>query len=497
MPNVRPIKPLNWQQPTAAPVLRRDHPLFAGLFVAHVGGVNVELVSGRAMTSNGGITTRATAGGIATFSDGSDDFLGVDIPAQALTQWTMLALVQGNGHGTDDRAFFIGSSSATAPYIGIGTGASNANKMRCVWVNNTGGFPTSVDTTADVFNLGRPCAAALTVRDDGVGGVRAYGYVDGVQDGVSASLVPPDATVNRVGVGALYRSSGAVTHFPGAVLLGLAWNRPLSDAEVRDISVNPWQLFEPRRIWVPVSAGGSGPIELEVGRADEADASLGLAAAKSAAIGQAVEASASLALSASKDLAVGQAAEAGQALAPTLTKLLGAAVAAEAVAAFALSAGSAIGVGLAAEADEAHAPSLTKRLGLGRTDEVDAAFALDTVAGGQIGRADEAEVALAPTLTKTLGAGRAEEADVAQALGIGAGFEVGRSDEIDVALAPLLVKRMAVGQATEADAALVPDETYYPPTFVAHLPTERRIAVLPVETRIAVLPAEQRTARIT
>lgn len=36
------------------------------------------------------------------------------------------------------------------------------------------------------------------------------------------------------------------------------WNRVLADAEIREITRNPWQLFAPRSIWVPVSSSASG-----------------------------------------------------------------------------------------------------------------------------------------------------------------------------------------------------------------------------------------------
>lgn len=39
-------------------------------------------------------------------------------------------------------------------------------------------------------------------------------------------------------------------------ILGLVWNRALSDDEIVALSANPWQVFTPRRAWVPVSAGG-------------------------------------------------------------------------------------------------------------------------------------------------------------------------------------------------------------------------------------------------
>lgn len=40
--------------------------------------------------------------------------------------------------------------------------------------------------------------------------------------------------------------------------LGLGWNRALSDSEIASLSDNPWQVFEPERIWVPFTAATGG-----------------------------------------------------------------------------------------------------------------------------------------------------------------------------------------------------------------------------------------------
>lgn len=46
------------------------------------------------------------------------------------------------------------------------------------------------------------------------------------------------------------------------VFLAGIWSRALSDDEIVTLSANPWQLFEPRRIHVPVAAGGGAAADL-------------------------------------------------------------------------------------------------------------------------------------------------------------------------------------------------------------------------------------------
>lgn len=55
----------------------------------------------------------------------------------------------------------------------------------------------------------------------------------------------------------LFVSSG-FGGFGGEFYGFFAWNRALSDAEAREVSLNPWQLFEPRRLYSPTAAGGAG-----------------------------------------------------------------------------------------------------------------------------------------------------------------------------------------------------------------------------------------------
>lgn len=46
-----------------------------------------------------------------------------------------------------------------------------------------------------------------------------------------------------------------------SVGLGIAWDRALSDAELKSLTDNPWQIFEPEEltIWIPDEVGAGGP----------------------------------------------------------------------------------------------------------------------------------------------------------------------------------------------------------------------------------------------
>lgn len=53
-------------------------------------------------------------------------------------------------------------------------------------------------------------------------------------------------------------NAGTSNTAPQQMFMGAVFNRALQDAEARELSKNPWQLFRPiqRRIWVPVAGGG-------------------------------------------------------------------------------------------------------------------------------------------------------------------------------------------------------------------------------------------------
>lgn len=61
----------------------------------------------------------------------------------------------------------------------------------------------------------------------------------------------PYIEINRAASGSVYNSAARI------VLIAL-WERNLSDAELASVTSAPWQLFEPRRIIVPVTVAGAG-----------------------------------------------------------------------------------------------------------------------------------------------------------------------------------------------------------------------------------------------
>lgn len=77
------------------------------------------------------------------------------------------------------------------------------------------------------------------------------------------------ASISAIGWAALPQLfvSTAFGGFGGEFYGFFAWNRALSDAEAQQVSLNPWQLFEPRQSYIPLSftSGGAYTLNLETG----------------------------------------------------------------------------------------------------------------------------------------------------------------------------------------------------------------------------------------
>lgn len=234
--------------------------LTAGLFVAASPHHGRELVTGRALTAVSGPTLQVGQRGITGRTNGSSSYWTVDIPSRNLAAFTVMALVRGSGsQALDSRAFTVASSSSDQPLILVNVGTATNTKMRTFWRDTSGNFAATLpDTTADAFTTSAFKMVALRVPvTSGANQGRSTVFIDGVEDVSSSSFTPAGLTVNRVGIGCLSRAS-ASNFYNGDVALGLCWDRALTNEEIAEIAGNPWQIFEPRRIFVPTASAG-GP----------------------------------------------------------------------------------------------------------------------------------------------------------------------------------------------------------------------------------------------
>lgn len=101
-------------------------------------------------------------------------------------------------------------------------------------------------------------------------GTTAYFYVDGQLIGTTTKSTPSEIGATRFNLCSDIASSNALRTWNGRVYGAHFGIGTLSQAWAAFASANPWQLFAPQSIWVPVSAGGGGGVNLVI--ADSAHA---------------------------------------------------------------------------------------------------------------------------------------------------------------------------------------------------------------------------------
>jgi hypothetical protein len=81
-------------------------------------------------------------------------------------------------------------------------------------------------------------------------------FVNGVDVTITGSNLTISSSAADLSVMA-YRGGGTSNQLSGTLVWYAQGQRRLSEPQARALHVNPWQLFSPRRIWVPVTAAGS------------------------------------------------------------------------------------------------------------------------------------------------------------------------------------------------------------------------------------------------
>ena len=261
------LRPSVWtQQPQQACEIDWSNPITRGLVVA-ISGANPRLNSalnkpasfvgtpGSALTIDGRSTefTRSSTQGIsvgtsAAFNPAAITLLSIYRPKSLATASAhMLFSRDDNSLG---RAFSLDlhwNSGYGVRYYVAGGGSVGTNELRQ-------GVSAVVGKRYVVAARQTGSAAAL--------------FVDGALVSSSAAFTAkPSATGDtRIGIRTYSGSNEAADGF---IPLSLMWSRALSDSEIRSISANPWQIFNPiqRRIFAEVSASGGVTITANIGTA--------------------------------------------------------------------------------------------------------------------------------------------------------------------------------------------------------------------------------------
>lgn len=233
-------------------------------------------------------------------------------------------------------------------------------------------------------------------------------------------------------------------------------NRYCSEEEFQAIAANPWQLFKPKSIILPVTAGGGGgisqaflaavetdlaqaltaPATLTFGAATETDTGLQFAHIKSKAFATSTETSSAQQLASAKSLTflAGNEAEFAQALTPSKSRAFG----------------------QSSETDSAEAFVQAGATPLAQTSETSTAHAFAKAKVKALGQAVDGQTALALIARRSKALVQAAETSAAQAISKAKVKAFSTSQEIDNAQSLGLAgpKVIALGRVGESDAAL-------------------------------------------
>ena len=182
------------------------------------------------------------------------------------------------------------SSTTHCPYeLRIGSGATDSKfeVVRCSATN----FGTAQASATSILSApAKLVRLVLSVTNSdkaalGTLWVNGVGYsLNGIVSGEDATGTgTPDVWIGR-------RQDGA-TQLDGRIYhIGLV-NRAVTAGEAYDFTRNPWSVFEPKRIWVPVSAGGGGTYNVTLAESTAAADALGAVGSVVAFVAEAAAAS--------------------------------------------------------------------------------------------------------------------------------------------------------------------------------------------------------------
>lgn len=202
----------------------------------------------------------------------------VPIPAASTTQgYTWLVLVRTTETNSGDFFFSFGDSAGGTNYGGL-RGAGATTSIQIGWgaaINETySGVPNWADGNYHAIAVTAP--PIVSPYNNGV-------FIDGYRVATKTTNIAAFSGYTYLGLGGLNRNSAEL---PTACdIAGVwMWQRALSDVEIADLSVNPWQIFQApaRRLWASTASGGDVTVSITGQAATTAQGTVSPATAVSA-----------------------------------------------------------------------------------------------------------------------------------------------------------------------------------------------------------------------
>ena len=239
------IQRVPWKvQPQAAVVVDRSNPITHGLVFAQVGNTVYDRVgAGKRTSGSGSPTSGVGTPGLSRSYNSTADFYSGNSEVDLATSCGMFAQVNITALATNAAVLTHTKDLGTTQGW-----ASWQNRLDALVFYDGAGTYRSAGIATSVLTSGGLCTLG-----GGFNGTAYAMYRNG--------LLTASGTGNAIAPGAGYikvAGSRDVYGVTGDIFLVAIWDRLPTAEEYASLHANPYQLFAPlpRRIWVPVSAGG-------------------------------------------------------------------------------------------------------------------------------------------------------------------------------------------------------------------------------------------------
>ena len=175
----------------------------------------------------------------------------LDQSIAANSAWTKICLVKPSSLAVRNTPIGVYGGGVS---IGIGMGYTTSSKV-FVYPGNATGYTTEYFDGYWVAGEWITAGASF----DNAAATKTKIYKNGVSVGAVTTNSPGAVygSFTTISIGYGYGSNTLSGWIGDVQFIGI-WNRMLSDVEHATVAQNPWQLFAPRRIYIPTAAAAAG-----------------------------------------------------------------------------------------------------------------------------------------------------------------------------------------------------------------------------------------------
>lgn len=231
------------KQPSYPQAIDWSNPLTRELRAAMNAATLIDHVTNQVAGWSGARKVTSGKFGVSTLGN-NDNLAFVPIPTTLGTSITMMLVANDITRVASN--FLIGLGATSGNSLAAFQFETPTNNRFVLRMQN-GGSLSVREYSANATTS--PGARVLAAAWNSNTGASINVYIDGESDnGGSSGATPGAATIfNRFAIGGVLRSTSDYAQVGNDIALGLLWNRRLPDEEIRELSRNPWQIFQPLR----------------------------------------------------------------------------------------------------------------------------------------------------------------------------------------------------------------------------------------------------------